>query len=184
MKRCKIIIDGSNFYFKLKDLGLQKLIQADFKGFLQSLVLKKEKIVDVTYYVGQIKTDGSVKADKMHAEQKQLLAKLRRQKVKVYLGYLLKTGGKYHEKGVDVRIAVDMVVAAYEKKCDKLILLSSDTDLLPAVEIAKKRGMHIRYVGFRRQPSYALKARASSYCLLGKEQVESFVNEVGKIKDN
>jgi uncharacterized protein (TIGR00288 family) len=175
MDKCQIIIDGSNFYFKLKNMGLQQLIQNNFPGFLKSLLLPKEKITKVTYYVGQIKVDGSKKAEKMHAQQKKLLATLKKQKVEIYLGYLLKSGGKYHEKGVDVKMAIDMVVAAYEKKCDKIILISSDTDLLPAIEIAKKKGLHIRYLGFKDQPSYALKARASSYQLLAEKQVQQFI---------
>jgi uncharacterized LabA/DUF88 family protein len=178
MKKCQVIIDGSNFYFKLKDLGLQKLVETDLVGFLHSLLLsRQEKITKVTYYVGQIKADKTAKSVKMHARQKRLLSSLRRQKVNVFLGYLLKTGDKYHEKGVDVRMAVDMVVAAYEKKCQKLLLISSDTDLLPAVEIARKKGLHVRYIGFKDQPSYALKARASSYQLLRAKEIKPFCHD-------
>ena len=174
MRRCQIIIDGSNFYFKIKNLGLEKLVRDNFQNFLQSLA-PQEKITKVTYYVGQVKVDGSKKSIKLHAQQKKLLAQLRKQKIDIYLGYLLKSGGKYHEKGVDVKMAVDIVTAAYEKKCEKIMLLSSDTDLLPAIISARKKGLHIRYLGFKDQPSYALKARSSSYQLLGKKQIRPFM---------
>jgi len=33
-KKCIVIIDGSNFYFKLKDLDLHNLLSLDFTQFL------------------------------------------------------------------------------------------------------------------------------------------------------
>ena len=38
------------------------------------------------------------------------------------------------EKGIDVQIAVDLIHAAYTKRYDGIVLFSSDTDLLPALE--------------------------------------------------
>lgn len=39
------------------------------------------------------------------------------------------------EKGIDVKIAVDMVRSALRREFDALVLFSSDTDLLPALEL-------------------------------------------------
>jgi uncharacterized LabA/DUF88 family protein len=44
------------------------------------------------------------------------------------------------EKGIDVQIAVDMIQAAMGKVFAALILFSSDTDLLPVVELAGSVG--------------------------------------------
>jgi hypothetical protein len=38
------------------------------------------------------------------------------------------------EKGIDVAVAVDLMHLAYRKQYDALVLFSSDTDLLPALE--------------------------------------------------
>jgi hypothetical protein len=38
------------------------------------------------------------------------------------------------EKGIDVRIAIDMVMMVAASKCDVAILFSDDTDLVPALE--------------------------------------------------
>ena len=89
----------------------------------------------------------------------------------------MKTDGKYHEKGVDVNIAVDLLVATYENLCDKLIVVSSDTDLLPAIEKAKEKGKIVEYIGFSHKPSVAMVARCSSSRLLTKEDVEEFVRK-------
>jgi len=62
----------------------------------------------------------------LYANQKKLLAKLQQQNVKVTLGNLIQHPDKsYHEKGVDVRIAVEMIRFAREDLYDVCYLLSS-----------------------------------------------------------
>jgi uncharacterized LabA/DUF88 family protein len=75
----------------------------------------------------------------MLANQQKLFANLKHHHVKYTLGYLLKNNGKYHEKGVDVQIAVDMLVATYENLCDRIIIVSSDTNLEPAIKKLEKK---------------------------------------------
>ena len=87
----------------------------------------------------------------------------------------MKSDQTYHEKGVDVNIAVDMLVATYEQLCDRVLLVSSDTDLLPAVNKAKEKGMIVEYVGFSHKPSLAMVARCSESRLLRKEDLIPFV---------
>ncbi|PIX31320.1 helicase, partial [Candidatus Berkelbacteria bacterium CG_4_8_14_3_um_filter_33_6] len=45
---------------------------------------------------------------------------------------MLKSDGKYHEKGVDVRIAVDILRGALKNEYRRCFVISSDTDLIPA----------------------------------------------------
>ena len=132
-----ILIDGSNFYFKLKDLQLQNLLNFNFSAFTKKLS-SGGTIVKTTYYVGKIRTDGSKKTQKLFNSQRKLLNHLQSHKCNYSLGYLMKSDGKYHEKGVDVNIAVDILVSVYENLCDRIILISSDTDLLPAIKKAKE----------------------------------------------
>ena len=48
------------------------------------------------------------------------------------------------EKGIDVSIAVDLMHLAFRKQYDALVLFSSDTDLLPALEsVVKLRLGHV-----------------------------------------
>lgn len=53
----------------------------------------------------------------------------------------------FREKGVDVRLAVDMVVDSAEEK--QLVVWSSDADLLPAVQIAKRSGARIKNIAHK-----------------------------------
>ncbi|PIS15968.1 hypothetical protein COT62_00920 [Candidatus Roizmanbacteria bacterium CG09_land_8_20_14_0_10_41_9] len=175
-KRCFVIIDGSNFYFKLKDLELHHLINFNFSEFVQLLV-GKNRFVDATYYIGKVKTDHSDKTKIMHANQQRLFAHLSKHHIKYSLGYLLKSDGKFHEKGVDVNMAVDILVATYENLCDHIILVSSDTDLLPAIKKSKEKGKTIEYIGFSHSPSLAMIANCSESRLLKKEDLLPFINK-------
>lgn len=173
-KRCIILIDGSNFYFKLKDLKLHNLLNFDFSGFALKLA-RKDKIVHTTYYTGKIKTDGNNHTQRLFDNQRKLLAHLRKHNFNYSLGYLLKSDGKFHEKGVDVNIAVDILVAAYENICDRIIIVSSDTDLLPAVKKAKEKKKIVEYIGFSHMRSHAMVNNCSRYTLLTKKDLLPFV---------
>lgn len=175
-KRCFIVIDGSNFYFKLKDLKLHHLINFNFSEFVK-LLIGKNKFVGATYYIGKVKTGHSEKTKIMHANQQRLFAYLKKHHIKYSLGYLLKSDGKFHEKGVDVNMAVDILVATYENLCDHIILVSSDTDLLPVIKKAKEKGKSIDYVGFSHSPSLAMIANCSESRLLRKDELIPFISK-------
>lgn len=72
----------------------------------------------------------------------------------------MKVDGKevviFKEKGVDVRIAVDLISNACDKKVDTVVLCSSDSDLQPAVKEARNRGLKIIYLGFEINPNKGL----------------------------
>ena len=174
MQRCLVLIDGSNFYFKLKDLKLHNLLRFNF-GKFSKFVIRSQKLVGAKYYVGRIRQDGTEHTDKMLANQQKLFENLKRHKFRYVLGYILKSGKDYHEKGVDVNIAVDMLVAAYENLCDRIILVSSDTDLEPAIKKAQEKGKIVEYLGFSHKPSVAMVRFCKESRLLTKEELESFI---------
>lgn len=173
-QKCIILIDGSNFYFKLKDLGFHHLLTFDFTKFAQFLSGKQE-IVNTCYYVGRIRQDGTTKSNKLFDAQQKLLGNLKKHKVLYTFGYLLKSDGVFHEKGVDVQIAVDMLVATYENVCDRIILISSDTDLAPAIKKAREKGKTVEYVGFSHKASVAMVSFCSESTLLKKEDLLKFI---------
>lgn len=165
--RCIILIDGSNFYHKLKELGLSQLLTFHFAQFVTFLA-GNNTVVHATYYVGAVRSGTTEHAKRLFDKQQKLLGHLKKQGLGYSLGYLLKSGGVFHEKGVDVNIAVDMLVAAYEDQCDSIILVSSDTDLLPAIKKARQKGKEVVYVGFSHRPSVAMVAECSESRLLRK----------------
>lgn len=171
--KCIILIDGSNFYFKLKDLNLREA-GFNFSAFAKILSVG-DTIVKATYYVGAVRTDSTKHTQKLFNNQQKLFAHLKKHRFTYSLGYLLKIKGRMHEKGVDVNIAVDMLVAIYENLCNRIILVSSDTDLLPAIRKAKEKGKIIEYFGFSHQPSVAMVANCSESRLFTKKDLLPFV---------
>jgi uncharacterized LabA/DUF88 family protein len=77
----------------------------------------------------------------------------------------------FREKGVDVRIAVDMVSLACDKKMDTAILCSSDSDLQPAVAETKKRKVKVVYAGFEMWPNIGLTKTTDSSVLFRKSEI-------------
>ena len=178
--RAFIFIDGNNFYYKLKDFvsketGLLKLLDFSFRDFSKNLV-KDNSLVEIRYYVGAVKRqngENKEKSDKLYANQQKLIAKLQQQNIRVILGNLIQHPDKsFHEKGVDVRIAVEMIRFAREDKYDTAYLLSSDTDLVPAVEEVKSFNKKVCYVGVPKGQSFGLtKATDNNIIILRREDI-------------
>lgn len=147
----KILVqfDGSNFYNKVKTI-LPNIHLTNFDYF--SFAKKITKI-------------------NPHSNQQSLFLNLRKQKIDIRLGYLLFSGGKYHEKGVDVQIAVDLVRGAIKNEYDICYLISSDTDLLPAIKTARDEGKTIIYVAFEDYISRALLKNCSSYIVVTRKDI-------------
>lgn len=61
---------------------------------------------------------------------------------------------KLAEKGVDVGLAVRMV--SESNKTTEIVVISADTDLLPAFIASTKLGAKVMYIGYESSPIYAL----------------------------
>ena len=83
------------------------LLSFRFRDFCQWLVGENE-LVEIRYYLGAINRErNNEKSEKMYANQQKLIGKLQQQKINITMGQLIKHPDKtYHEKGVDVRLAV------------------------------------------------------------------------------
>ena len=47
------------------------------------------------------------------------------------------------QKGVDIRIGIDISSLAYKKHVDKIVLISGDSDFVPASKLARREGVDI-----------------------------------------
>lgn len=166
--------DGSNFYRRSKQLSPEThLTHFNYLSFAKMLSFSDNP--KIVYYVGEIRREmGNEKSYKLYSAQQTLLEHLRKQEVEIKLGYLLKTKDVYHEKGVDVQIAADMIQGATKSLYDSFYLISSDTDLLPAIKIAQQEGKQVCYVGFSNFISKAMKNSCNSYRLIKKIELEKF----------
>lgn len=81
----------------------------------------------------------------------------------------------FKEKGVDVRIAVDMVSMACDSKFSTAILASSDSDLQPAIKEVKKRGKVCLYLGFENSPNKGISYSCDRTVLVRNSEVIQFL---------
>jgi len=173
--RSIVIIDGSNFYHKLKELKIPHKSSFHYLKFINSIA-ENTKIVNKYYCIGKIQAkQQDKKARKMMAKQQSLVTRLQKQGFIIQFGYLLKSDNHYHEKGVDVQMAIDLLKAAFKNQYDSAYLVSSDSDLIPAVKEVKSIGKKVIYIGFEHQPSFALLKNCSKSQLLSKKDVSAFV---------
>ena len=65
------------------------------------------------------------------------------------LGVTKITIERQREKGIDVKLATDLIVGAVDNKFDTAIIVSSDSDLIPAIDWVRHRGRKkVEYIGF------------------------------------
>jgi len=173
-ERIFIIIDGNNFYHRLKELKLANLLGLDYEKFSQFL-LGQRFLTSKNYYIGAIREEsGNLKSKELMRGQRKLTGMLQKAGWVVKFGHMLKADG-YHEKGVDVQIATDVLIGAYENLYDTAVLVSSDTDLIPALAKAREMKKKIEYIGFSHKPSYGLITHSDIRRLLTKEDVNQFL---------
>ena len=178
-ERVTVYIDGSNFYYKLRspELSFPNLTKFNYRG-LAVWLARDRLLTSCRYYVGVVRAGAdNLKGQGLRSEQQRLFAHLSSQEQNFVIkrGYIMAQGGVYHEKGVDVQLAVDLLVGAYENLYDTAIIVSSDTDLIPAMKKILYLGKKVEYIGFAHQPSFAMQRSASLSRLLIKEDLEPLV---------
>ena len=177
-------IDGQNFLYKaanvLIDSGKlkskQDLHTISIRKIIEELI--NESDIEIRYYGTKLKKYKNTpeiekKSTIMIDSQRRLRNALNRQniifvesgKLKLRDGDKCKKCGAqdlhFQEKGVDVRMAIDLIVDSYESKVDQMILLSSDTDLLPAINMVVMKKKRLVYVGFSDKLTNALSIAAT-----------------------
>jgi uncharacterized LabA/DUF88 family protein len=183
-----LLIDGENFKRKIKSVfkeaGKEELAyhEYDFRSLFDK-VLSGLKIDKTIIYFAKIKEDPRTieKSKQLIEEQRLLKSHLEKQgfetmpsgRVRGHIekcpkGHEVLT---FKEKGVDVRIAVDMISLACDKKVKEIILGSSDSDLQPAITEIKKRGVSCVYLGFESLPNIGISYNANRTILIRNSEI-------------
>lgn len=189
-----LFIDGENFKYKIRSVFKEEnklkpiWDKYDFKGLLDK-VLDGIKIDKKVFYFAKIKEhkDSKEKSKQLIEEQRLLKTHLENQGFEVILSGRVRgqieedqKGKKvliFKEKGVDVKIAVDMVSFACDKKVKEIILCSSDSDLQPAIKEITKRNVKCLYLGFESQPNKGMTFTADRTILIRNSEIFSFENK-------
>lgn len=173
-EKVQIFIDGGNFFhlvLKKLDIEEDKFLFDDFVKFLAN----NREVVGKRYYIGTVREkEGDKKSIEKMSKQTKLFTVLknngwdvktsklrtRTERIKIddrVSNYQeLKRKKVYEielttmrEKGIDVKLATDLIVGAVDDKYDTAILVSSDSDLIPALDwIRTRKHKKIEYIGF------------------------------------
>lgn len=186
-----LFIDGENLKGKIKavfnDAKKDKPIwqEYDFSGLFLK-VLEGINVNRKIFYFARIKEHESSKekSQQLIEEQRLLKTHLESQGFEVILSGRVRgqmedgQNGKkvlvFKEKGVDVKIAVDMVSLSCDKHVKEIILASSDSDLQPAIKEVRERKVSCIYLGFENQPNKGLSYTTNRTILMRNSEVFEF----------
>lgn len=191
-----LFVDGRNFIGKIKDIlnfENSRGNQIDFSVFdfagLFDRVLQGIKIDKKVFYFGKIEKymETEKKSLELIEHQRVLKLHLEKQGFEVILagkvrGHIEKCPKGHEmlvfkEKGVDVRMSVDMITFACNYKLKTAIICSSDSDLQPAVKGLKNLKVERIYLGFENSPNKGLTYTTNRTILIRNSEVKEFFIE-------
>jgi len=141
-RRVLLYVDGFNLYFGMKAAGLLRFCWLDVVELGAQLLMPGQTLVMAKYFTALIQGP----------EEKRLPKAAHLEALHAYLGPRISVVlGRYQsqllqcracgverpvwsEKKTDVNIAVELVVDAFEDRFDTAILVTADSDLVPAIE--------------------------------------------------
>lgn len=194
MSKCILFIDGENFNHKivevlkkervdktnidLTSIDLSTLFRKPLKGFV---------IGRKIFYAARLHIHPETK--KKSEDLIKFQRKLRNTLINQGYDFIIagnvraqKVDSKivFREKGVDVKIAVDLVSLSCKKDLTTAILCSSDSDLQPAIAELKERGVEVVYVGFETNPNKGLTYTTNRTILLRNSEI---LDSCGVVKE-
>ena len=148
-QRVIVYVDGFNFYYGLKhDSHWKRYYWLDMVKFFELGLKENQELLAVKYFSAipdnELKMknqDAFFQANKQNPKFQLILGKYLKKEITCRnCGYTIRT---YEEKESDVRIATQIVADAFQKVCDISIVVSADSDMVPAIELAMAAGMQV-----------------------------------------
>lgn len=179
-----VYIDGQNFLYKAAEVLIsagriedkQDLNKISVRSLMENVLGEKDLVIK--FYGAKLKTYNNTpeiqqKSIRMIDSNRKLKNTLNNEKIQCIDGGKLKLRDgdkcvecdhqtvKFQEKGVDVKIAVDLILDSQQDYVNRQVLVSSDTDLIPAVKVIRSNSKDLVYVGFSDKMTHALSREAS-----------------------
>lgn len=173
-----VLIDGENLVYGIRHMlgsGINKVPRSavenfNFRGLLEDL-LADNIPSEILWFGARLRLyeqsdDLKRKSTEAIRAQSRFVNQIQQQKISfIKVGYLRARESdpcekcshqtwKLAEKGVDVGIAVRMVLEANSET--EIVVISADTDLLPSFIAAKKLEAKLMHIGYETRPIYAL----------------------------
>ena len=194
-----VLIDGENLTYGLRSIltTSQKLVSRDILKSFQYRAMIEEMLEDklpnkIIWYGARLKQYDqssiiSEKSKEAIRNQSYFVNDLIRQKIDfVKVGYLRaretepckncgNSSWKLAEKGVDVGIAVRILIEAFAK--NEVVVISADTDLLPAFKAAQDIKAKIMNIGYENRPIFSLSKVSNSTRLITLPLVKKYITK-------
>jgi len=180
-----VYIDGQNFLYKASEILIlagcinnkQDLFKLDIEGIIKNII--KSEDLHIRFYGARVRVrkdkgdDIYIKSRAFSDNSRKLKNNINKQnieyvesgKLKLRDSDICKKCGaqdlRFQEKGVDVGMAVDMIVDSFSVDDGQIVLVSSDTDLIPAIKSIVSRGTEITYLGFSDKLTKGIVSEAS-----------------------
>lgn len=175
-ERVEIFIDGGNFHhLALKKLGIKEL-NFSFDEFVHFLANSRSIVpMGKRFYIGTVREQmHNPHSKEVMSKQTKLFtilksydweiktSKLRHRTERIIIDQRVANYQELHnkgirqieyttmrEKGIDVKLATDLIAGAIDNKYDTAIVISSDGDLIPAIDWVRNRcKKKVEYIGF------------------------------------
>ena len=185
MSKTILFIDGENFLHKIEDVlkkesktkGFPETVNLDFNKLLSGALKGLDPSRKIFYGAKlHFNTETPKKSQELIKAQRKLINNLKNQGFEFIMagnvrGQKVGSSMVFREKGVDVKIAVDLVSFACDKKLKTAILCSSDSDLQPAISEARKRRVEVIYLGFEISPNKGLTFTTNRTILIRNSEI-------------
>jgi uncharacterized LabA/DUF88 family protein len=174
-----MFIDGGYFVRQVKDLYQVEEFGIAFNNLInygKVFAMGQNRQIDMirTYYY-DAKPEDEKEVKKLQKDIWDLIdnedhIELRFGRLKVIKN---KEGQTFRQKGVDTKIAIDMLSKAYENHYDIAVLLAGDDDFLDVVKSVKNAGKRVYGIYFEHHISKELKGAYDNRRALNKEILSS-----------
>jgi len=170
MKRMAIFIDGSNLYHSLRDLLGHARINY---GKLVEKLSDGHELYRTYYYNALLNQQADPGG---YQSQQRFLSTLRALPFfELRMGILKQRGSTWVEKGIDVKVAVDMIGMAYQDQYDVAMLVSGDGDYVDCVKAVKAAGKHVVNAFFVSSQSQALRDTCDNWVCMDKDYLKEII---------
>ena len=140
-QRVIVYVDGFNFYYGLKNHGWEKYYWLDMVKFFEKFMRPNQELVAVKYFSAKPtdiekgkRQDAFFQANRQNLKFKLFLGKYLKKEIECFkCHHIIRT---HEEKESDVRFATQIVADAYRQNCDVAIIVSADSDMIPAIELS------------------------------------------------
>lgn len=153
-KKIAVYVDGFNLYHGIKNLNKPYLKWLNLHSLAEKFVDPKLDRIEKIYYFSAIATHLDKETILRHRTYVEALETVGVEFIggnfkKKMLDYKNKQINlqwtKHEEKETDVNISIYMVRDAIKRSFDKIILITNDTDMVPAVKMARSENNEIQF---------------------------------------